>query len=131
MARVIGGDGYYMVTPPLGYKGKTYVNGRYVYEHRLLMEQKLGRVLEKGEIVDHINGNKFDNDLSNLQVLSIAAHGAKTAEQLGKCGWQNPNCECSNCGKEFHIRPWKLKNNVMFFHNRECYLEFIRKNNPL
>lgn len=45
------------------------IAGGYVYEHILLAENILGRFLNKGEIVHHINGNKSDNNLENLVVL--------------------------------------------------------------
>ena len=39
---------------------------RYVAEHRLVMEAKLGRYLERHEVVHHIDGDPLNNDLSNL-----------------------------------------------------------------
>lgn len=46
----------------------------YELEHRLLMEQHLGRRLNTNEHVHHINGNKQDNNLANLIVITNAEH---------------------------------------------------------
>jgi len=40
--------------------------GGYVYEHRHVMEQHIGRYLEKSEKVHHIDGDITNNDISNL-----------------------------------------------------------------
>lgn len=53
---------------------KTYqkLNGRHT--HRTVAEQKLGRPLQKGEIVHHIDGDKRNNDPSNLMVMTQSDH---------------------------------------------------------
>lgn len=43
-------------------------------EHRYIMEQYLGRKLNKDEVVHHINGKKYDNRIENLQVMSRSEH---------------------------------------------------------
>lgn len=46
----------------------------YIQEHRLVMEQHLNRKLLPDEQVHHINGDKQDNRLENLEVLSVSEH---------------------------------------------------------
>lgn len=49
-------------------------NGAYVQEHRLVMERELGRYLEPHEIVHHKDGNKQNNDPSNLELTTRSVH---------------------------------------------------------
>lgn len=46
----------------------------YAYEHRLVMEEKLGRRLAAGELVHHLDGNQANNDPRNLAVETRASH---------------------------------------------------------
>ena len=50
------------------------IDGRYVPEHRYVMEQSMGRKLHRDEHVHHIDGNKLNNDPHNLQVLTASEH---------------------------------------------------------
>ena len=54
--------------------GKSYrkLHGR--HEHRVVAEAALGRSLVPGEVVHHIDGNKFNNSADNLKVMSRADH---------------------------------------------------------
>ncbi len=50
------------------------IGGQAIREHRLVMEQILGRKLGRRELVHHVNGDRLDNRPENLVVVSPAEH---------------------------------------------------------
>lgn len=46
----------------------------YVLEHRLVMAEYLGRPLTKQEVVHHLDGDKLNNHISNLQLVGWKTH---------------------------------------------------------
>lgn len=67
---------------PIGFKRIKKSSGRveiktingFVLEHIFIMENELGRKLVKGEVVHHIDGDKLNNDIKNLKLMSSSDH---------------------------------------------------------
>lgn len=83
-----------------GYRMATvrYSDGstRSVLEHREVMEAHLGRALRSNEHVHHKDGNRSNNELSNLEVLSPSEHAKRHA-----CGPEYVDLTCIRCDREF------------------------------
>jgi len=84
------GNGYlYCVTDPVHPNGEVRKdrNRRYVYLHRVVMENSLGRLLKPDEQVDHKDGDKENNTLSNLALTKRGPH-QKTEVERGHRFWK-------------------------------------------
>jgi hypothetical protein len=83
----------------------------HVYLHRHKMSIKLKRWLRPEEIVHHKDGNKLNNKLNNLQILTRSEH-SKEHNPRGK---KEKYCAHAPCSKLFY--PWKDKNK---YCSQEC-----------
>lgn len=72
-------SGYYYIYKPE--HPNAIKKGRYVAEHRLLAEEKIGRYLKGNEDVHHINGIKTDNRIENIVVLTKSQHSKLHADE--------------------------------------------------
>ena len=100
-----------------------YVNidGKTETEHRSLLEKRLGRRLDdRFEVTHHKNGNKSDNRVENLEIMSRSEHAklhARRAERV--------ELHCKLCNKVYFMRKkkyeWKIKRGEkVLFCSKRC-----------
>ena len=95
--RRIDQHGYVSVRAPDGHPHARVLPGKnvgFLFEHRLVMEQKIGRYLTPAEVVDHIDGLTLHNHPDNLRLFpdngSHLRHTlAKKVPSLTKAGRLN------------------------------------------
>lgn len=98
---------------------QTKVDGKNRLRHRVIMEEHLGRELLTEEYVHHINGDKKDNRIENLEVIDPITHGRLHHLQ------RNLTSICAVCGVEFTPHKTKRARNQTCSH--ECRYELIRR----
>lgn len=93
----------------------------YVYEHIVVMEEKLGRPLNASEVVHHKDENKLNNVPDNLELMNnhsdhAKLHGSKKTPTMIQG-------ICDQCGADFERRKgndWLIKNYKHKFCSRTC-----------
>jgi len=77
-------------------------NHGYVFEHRLVMEQKIGKYLNrKTEKIHHVDGNVKNNNIENLQILTHKEH-----KRIHNGWWLNNGKwfkVCRTCNQELEV----------------------------
>lgn len=90
----------------------------YVYAHRVIMEQSIGRILTPSEVVHHLDHNRNNYELSNLELTTQSNHirthtPPKTILDM----------ICANCGVSFKRRKGQdpeAKGYARTFCSRSC-----------
>lgn len=114
------GDYRYALVP--GHPSATK-NG-YVLMHRVVVENHIGRLLGADEEVHHIDKNPFNNDMSNLMLLTKDEHRAIHDSDRKAVP---VTLVCYGCGKWFDRERRQVKKSSKSFCGRDCYHISLRK----
>jgi hypothetical protein len=121
---------YILRVAPENYPGKRY-RGTYAYEHHLVWWQAHGVVPGPDEVIHHQNGDKHDNRIENLGLLTRKAH----AEHHGEENRVLETATCAFCGAEFSALPSRLaarrkQNDGRLFCSRLCGAKAQHRRKP-
>ena len=109
----------------LHFQGNKTISKAYA---RLVMEAALGRKLNSGEHVDHIDGDKSNDALWNLQVLSDQDHRIKTAMESSARQCQKLTLACPICGADFKASRYRAKRTDAVCCSKPCARRFKWRN---
>lgn len=99
--KTVNSQGYILIySPDHPYKDKR----NYVRKHRLVMEEHLGRYLKPDENVHHKNGDKQDNRLENLELLTKNEHDELHGKEASAY-YESKRIKkvCPVCNKKFSV----------------------------
>lgn len=116
------GDYYYAVVPE--HPNRTKNN--YVLAHRVIMENHLGRLLDTNEIVHHIDGNKKNNLIENLQLMTSSEHSSLHGNEKGITMVELKCPECNNIFSKPKRQTHLQKGGKTTFCSRSCRAKFWR-----
>lgn len=94
--RIDKGTGYMYCYNP---KHPTANGAGKVLEHVYVMYKHIGRTLEKGECVHHIDRDRTNNNIENLQLMTQSEH--MTLHKREDAGFEEEDRSCGFCGVTF------------------------------
>lgn len=109
-------------------------NGK-LLEHRLVMSEHLGRMLDAREVVHHKDGNRSNNAIENLELMSGHKEHAATHAQESELYQlhQQGKLRCSACREIKPLDSFDIGNTMRYGRKnqcKECRAAAYRKANP-
>ena len=94
----------------------------YISEHRFVMSNSIGRPLRPDEIIHHINGNRSDNQIQNLRIVTRREHVRNHNSGENHSLWKGGSIvkSCVYCGKDFDTHAHN-RNESAKYCSRKCY----------
>lgn len=95
---------------------------------KYLMCVNLKRILSRDEQVDHIDGNKLNDAIENLQILTSAENLRKMVIETGKSAIVY-DLLCTECNISFKRKRvgWKIAKGLGIFCSKLCQYNNMRK----
>lgn len=95
------------------------IGGRTVSLHRYVMECHLGHPIPEDHVVHHKDGDRLNNDICNLELMTYEAHARHHNQK-------HPRTKlCAACGRRFTPAPTKRKRAKTC--SRPCFKELARR----
>ena len=63
---------------------------QFIPEHRLVVEEFLGRTLTKEEVIHHLDSNRINNELDNLMLFNTQKEHASFHRKIKQFGYTRP-----------------------------------------
>lgn len=98
----------------------------YVLHHRIVAENKIGRLLTEKEVVHHLDNNSKNNNPDNLAVIANQTEHFRIHNSGRTLSFTS--LVCHHCVKPFQRETRQVKNNPRHYCSRRCmFLEFTIK----
>ena len=99
----------------------------WIHVHRIVMEQKIGRLLAPNEVVHHKDHNKLNNSIDNLELLTKSEHAKEHAKERPA---KIAILVCPECKKDFRKAVRNIGWAKLNFCGHSCKGKYYRRLQP-